>query len=100
MVGMKMTWNARDIVEPVTSVTTLGTRQVMILKTTTINQEEPIMNHNYRIFMLLGYIKAKIGDLSQRSQSYGNAASVAITEFEAYFDKEVDRIFRDLQDYE
>ena len=56
------------------------------------------MNHNYRIFMLLGYIKAKIGDLSQRSLSYGNAASNAITEFEAYFDKEVERIFRDLED--
>ncbi len=53
------------------------------------------MTHNYRIFMLLGYIKAKIGDLSQRSLSYGNAATSAISEFEAYFDKEVERIFRD-----
>lgn len=56
------------------------------------------MNTNYRIFMLLGYIKAKISDLSQRSLSYGNAASNAISEFEAYFDKEVERIFRDLDD--
>jgi hypothetical protein len=56
------------------------------------------MNHNYRIFMLLGYIKAKIGDLSQRCSSYGISATNAIGEFEAYFDKEVDKIFKDLED--
>jgi len=48
--------------------------------------------------MLLGYIKAKVSDLSERSLSYGNAASNAIAQFEAYFDKEVERIFRDLED--
>ena len=53
------------------------------------------MNQNYKIFMLLGYVKAKIEELSMRCFDKESALTLTVTDFEAYFNKSISDIFEE-----